>query len=63
MSADQKNHRVPVTLRLPKELVAEIDAIREELPVAIPRNTWIAETIAERIEKEISSRGKRYVAK
>ena len=59
----EKDDRLPVTLRLPKKLVARIDQLRERLPVTIPRNTWIAEAIAMRLEGNGSNPGERNVSK
>lgn len=44
--------RAPVTLRLPRDLVALIDELRTAQPITVSRNVWIAETLFRRIEAE-----------
>ena len=39
-----------------------IDEIRAEQPVSVPRNTWIAEAVVKRVEKEAMNKDKRNVA-
>ena len=63
MNHNESNGRIPVTLRLPKELVARIDELRESLPVTVPRNTWIAEAVVRRVDREKAKRFKGDVAK
>ena len=41
-----------LNLRLPKELFEEIDFLRSERPGNISRNTWIAEAIKEKLERD-----------
>lgn len=40
------------SLRLKKELLADIDARRAERSGCISRNTWIAEAIQEKLERD-----------
>jgi len=49
-----KNEKDPgrFSLRLPKELYSEIDTLRTERPGNISRNTWIAEAIREKLERD-----------
>lgn len=63
MAVNGKNGRVPVTLRLPKELVALIDQLREGQPLSVPRNTWIAEAVVQRVDSETSKRERDNVSK
>lgn len=58
----KENGRTTVTLRLPKDLIARIDELRAEQPVTIPRNTWIAEAVVRRVEKELTGKEKDNVA-
>lgn len=58
----KENGRTTVTLRLPKDLIARIDELRAEQPVTVPRNTWIAEAVAHRVQKEITVKEKGNVA-
>lgn len=41
-----------VNLRLSGEIFTEIDAARKSRPGNVSRNTWIAEAIAEKLERE-----------
>lgn len=50
--AQSETGRLAVTLRLPKELIDRIDRIRESQAISVPRNTWIAEAVVRRVEKE-----------
>lgn len=50
--AQNENGRLAVTLRLPRELIDRIDRIRESQAITVPRNTWIAEAVARRVESE-----------
>ena len=56
------NGRTSVTLRLPKELLAKIDAIRSAQPVSVSRNIWIAEAVVRRVEAEKPDEEKRDVS-
>lgn len=58
----KENGRTTVTLRLPKDLIARIDELRAEQPMTVPRNTWIAEAVVRRVQKEIKGMEKRNVA-
>lgn len=58
----KQSGRTSVTLRLPKELIERIDELRAEQPVTVPRNTWIAEAVVRRVQKEITGKEKRNVA-
>lgn len=53
--AEHDNGRVAVTLRLPRKLIARFDQIRESQPIAVPRNTWIAEAVVKRVEGDVAS--------
>lgn len=50
----------PVVLRLPEKLLNELDAAVEQRSVRIPRHTWLLEAIAEKLEREQGSRGRRH---
>ena len=41
-----------ISLRLPKELFDEIDRLRSARPGNISRNTWIAEAVKEKLERD-----------
>ncbi len=61
--AQGENGRLAVTLRLPKELIDRIDRIRESQAITVPRNTWIAEAVARRVEIEAAEGEEANVAK
>lgn len=43
----------PVLLRIPKDMLAEIDAaVQRRRPVRIARTAWILETLQERLKRE-----------
>lgn len=50
----------PVVLRLPEKLLNELDAAVEQRSVRIPRHTWLLEAIAEKLEREQASQGRRH---
>lgn len=54
---DKDSGRTPVTLRLPKDLLARIDELRAEQTVTVPRNTWIAEAVVRRVQQESNAKG------
>lgn len=41
-----------IALRVPGELLARLDAARTGEAVPLPRNTWILQAIAEKLERE-----------
>ncbi len=41
-----------VQLRVPKQLVSNIDRLRAARKIKIPRHTWLLEAIHEKIERE-----------
>uniref|UniRef100_UPI003B527AA0 hypothetical protein n=1 Tax=Roseovarius indicus TaxID=540747 RepID=UPI003B527AA0 len=41
-----------LTVRVPRELVIDIDRERNGRPVRIPRNTWILEAVVEKLDRE-----------
>lgn len=45
----------PIALRVPTELLARLDAARGTQAVALPRNTWILQAIAEKLAREADS--------
>ncbi len=42
----------PVVLRVPTELLEQIDRAREGRKVKIPRHTWLLEALVEKLERE-----------
>ena len=50
----------PVVLRVPEKLLNDLDAAVEQRSVRIPRHTWLLEAIAEKLEREQASRGRRH---
>jgi hypothetical protein len=50
------NPRVPVTIRLPQNLVIQIDEALEECQVPISRNNWLLEAAVEKLARK-SDRG------
>ena len=45
----------PVVLRIPAEVLAQVDAAVQRRSVRIPRHTWIMEAIVEKLEREQTS--------
>jgi hypothetical protein len=41
-----------IALRVPGELLTRLDAARRAEAVPLPRNTWILQAIAEKLERE-----------
>ena len=52
----RKQHasRVPVTVRIPKNLVQEIDLDLDRRPVPVSRNNWLLEAAIEKLRKNAS---------
>jgi hypothetical protein len=48
----EKEKKLSVQLRIPKDLLDRIDAQVEQRPVKIPRHLWLLEAIHEKLEKE-----------
>ena len=44
-----------LTVRVPRELVIDIDRDRNGRPVRVPRNTWILEAVVEKLDRERQS--------
>ena len=44
-----------LTVRVPRELVIDIDRERNGRPVRVPRNTWILEAVVEKLDRERQS--------
>ena len=49
-----KGKTVNMTLRLPPELSAQVDAAVEQRAIRPPRHTWILEAIYEKLDREAS---------
>jgi hypothetical protein len=45
----------PVVLRIPAEVLVQVDAAVQRRSVRIPRHTWIMEAIVEKLEREQTS--------
>ena len=43
--------RVPVTIRIPEEVVQEIDLELERRPVPVSRNNWLLEAAIEKLRR------------
>jgi hypothetical protein len=43
--------RVPVTIRIPVEVVQEIDLALERRPVPVSRNNWLLEAAIEKLKR------------
>ncbi len=43
--------RIPVTIRIPEEIIHEIDLDLERRPVPVSRNNWILEAAIEKLRK------------
>lgn len=44
-----------LTVRVPRELVIDIDRERNGRTVRVPRNTWILEAVVEKLDRERQS--------
>jgi hypothetical protein len=47
----QSATRVPVTIRIPEEVVQEIDLELERRPVPLSRNNWLLEAAIEKLRR------------
>jgi metal-responsive CopG/Arc/MetJ family transcriptional regulator len=52
----KESHTTRISLRLPKELFEDIDRLRLTRAGNISRNTWIAEAVKEKLEKDSNLR-------
>jgi hypothetical protein len=43
--------RVPVTIRLPEQIVAQVDEEREGREVPVSRNNWLFEAVVEKLRR------------
>jgi hypothetical protein len=43
--------RVPVTIRLPEDIVAQVDEEREGRDVPVSRNIWLFEAVVEKLRR------------
>lgn len=54
-AADESKERI-FNLRVPEEIVFQVDAVRKKRTGKISRNTWILEAIEDKLEREGLSR-------
>jgi hypothetical protein len=47
-----KAETTPVVLRLPTELLEQVDSLLKARPVRIPRHTWILEAVYQKMKQE-----------
>jgi hypothetical protein len=47
----QSAERVPVTIRIPKEVIQEIDSELERRRVPVSRNNWLLEAAIEKLKR------------
>jgi len=47
----QTAQRVPVTIRIPEEVVQEIDLVLERRVVPVSRNNWLLEAAIEKLRR------------
>ena len=52
----QSASRVPVTIRIPEEVVQKIDLDLERRPVPLSRNNWLLEAAIEKLRRSGSGR-------
>jgi hypothetical protein len=45
---------VPVVLRLPSDVLAQVDQVVEARRVKVPRHTWLIEAVIEKLERDAS---------
>ncbi len=53
----QAASRVPVTIRLPEDVVAQVDEERERREVPISRNIWLFEAVVEKLRRHDNGGG------
>ena len=46
----------PILLRIPGEMLAQIEAALNARPVRLPRHTWILEAIYEKLTRELAGK-------
>ena len=54
---EKKRAIVPVQLRMPSEMLAEVDTVIESRPYKQSRHTWLLEAVFEKIEREKQAEG------
>ncbi len=57
--AAAKSHTgtTPIVLRLPTELLDQVDSLLKARPVRLPRHTWILEAVYEKLKRESEATG------
>ena len=53
--ASREKAASPVILRVPNNLLEQIDRVLEARPIKTPRHTWLLEAILEKLEKDAES--------
>jgi hypothetical protein len=51
----QREQRARQSLRLDPDIWGALDAMREQRPGTVSRNTWIAEAVLEKLQRESAS--------
>ena len=52
VAKQENNEDKQVLVRIPKDLLEQIDALAQSRRVRTPRNTWIVEALFEKVERE-----------
>lgn len=50
--SDETEEMRVVNVRLPEDMLAEVDALRKQRRVRVSRNTWFLEAIVEKTQRE-----------
>lgn len=51
-SKPSQSGTTPIILRLPTELLQQVDSLLKNRPVRLPRHTWILEAVYEKMKRE-----------
>ena len=57
MSREQGHVEVPVTVRIPKPMLADIESLVKTRPIKTARHTWLMEAIYEKWKRETGGQG------
>jgi hypothetical protein len=58
MDGDQGREEVPVTVRIPKPMLYDIETLVKTRPIKTARHTWLMEAIYEKWKRETGGHGR-----
>ena len=58
MEAGHGRQEVPVTVRIPKPMLSDIESLVKTRPIKTARHTWLMEAIYEKWKKETGRQGR-----